>query len=142
MGTSEEESRMEAGSAGGEAHRDVREATLALLEKQKQRAADAVRGVADAFRGATQSLQGDTKIAGYVAEAADRLDALSAGVREASVAELVAEVETVARRSPGLFVLGAAALGFVVGRLVSSAGASGRRIEARRPVRDERSEAA
>lgn len=137
------DSRTDSRATEGGGVRDVREAGLALIERQKQRAADAVHGIAESVRSATRSIrQDDVPLAGYITEAADRLDALSVELRERRIAELVGNLETVARQRPALFAFGAVALGVVVGRLVTAAASAARASEDGPPTAGPRSAAA
>ena len=96
-------------------------AVVALLDEQKERAAARVATVGEAMRRAGQSL--DTPetptLARYTLDAAVRIDVLSASIRERSWEHLASDTAALARRRPTLFIAGAAALGFLIGRLIS-----------------------
>ncbi len=98
-------------------------AALSLVDEQKARAAAQVGGVAAAVRAAARSLEGSQSsvAAGYAHCAAREIEAFAATIRERHWAELAADVENVARRQPALFVAGAVAVGFLVGRFLSAA---------------------
>jgi ElaB/YqjD/DUF883 family membrane-anchored ribosome-binding protein len=98
----------------------ARSAAESLLEEQKRQIADRVSGVARALRSAAQPLDESQShvIARYLEEAAAQVDHLSRTMRERHWGELVSDTEDFARRQPIWFVLGAAATGFVVGRLL------------------------
>jgi ElaB/YqjD/DUF883 family membrane-anchored ribosome-binding protein len=92
-----------------------------ILEDQKQRTAERVSGMAEAVRSAAQSLDRSENraIARYADQAADRIEDLSGLIRERQWSEIVADTEDLARRQPTLFALGAAAIGFLAGRLLA-----------------------
>jgi ElaB/YqjD/DUF883 family membrane-anchored ribosome-binding protein len=98
----------------------ARSAAESLLEEQKQQVAEKVSGIAEALRSAADPLgrSQNRMIARYIAEAADQVGGFSRKLRERRWNELVAETEDFARRQPTLFVLGAVATGFLVGRLL------------------------
>ena len=98
----------------------ARSAAESLLEEQKRQIADRVSGMAKALRNAAQPLDESQNrvIARYLEEGAAQVESLSRNMRERRWSELVADTEDFARRRPTLFVLGAVATGFVVGRLL------------------------
>jgi ElaB/YqjD/DUF883 family membrane-anchored ribosome-binding protein len=101
----------------------ARSAAESLLEEQKRQVAARVSGIAEALRSAAHSLDAsqNTIIARYVDRAAGQVEGISRTVRDRRWDEIAAETEAFARRQPALFVLGAAAAGFLVGRLVWAA---------------------
>jgi ElaB/YqjD/DUF883 family membrane-anchored ribosome-binding protein len=98
----------------------ARSAAESLLEEQKRQIADRISGVAKALRSAAQPLEESENrvIARYLEEGAMQVESFSRNMRERRWSELVADTEDFARRQPTLFVLGAVATGFVVGRLL------------------------
>jgi len=98
----------------------ARSAAESLREEQKRQIADRISGVAKALRSAAQPLDESESrvIARYLEEGATQVESLSRNMRERGWSELVADTEAFARRQPTLFVLGAVATGFVVGRLL------------------------
>ena len=98
----------------------ARSAAESLLEEQKRQIADRISGVAKVLRSAAQPLDESQSrvIARYLEEGAMQVESLSRNMRERSWSELVADTEAFARRQPTVFVLGAVATGFVVGRLL------------------------
>jgi hypothetical protein len=99
----------------------ARSAAETILEDQKQRTAERVSGMAEAVRCAAQSLDRpeNRAIARYADQVADRIEDLSGLIRERPWSEIVADTEDLARRQPTLFALGAAAMGFLAGRLLA-----------------------
>jgi ElaB/YqjD/DUF883 family membrane-anchored ribosome-binding protein len=98
----------------------TRSAAESLLEEQKRQIADRISGIAEALRSAAQPLDESQNrvIARYLEEGAAQVESLSRNMHEKRWSELVADTEDFARRQPTLFVLGAVATGFVVGRLL------------------------
>jgi hypothetical protein len=101
----------------------ARSTAESLLEEQKRQIADRVHGFAEALEGAARSLHGSQNrmIARYVQDAGDQVKTFSRGLHARRWNELVAETEDFARRQPTLFVLGAVAAGFLVGRILWTA---------------------
>ena len=109
----------------------IREAAAALIEEQKARIADSVRGVAEALQQAADRVVGEGVAAAQCASrAAGRIDAISARLRDRPVGELVAEAEDFARGHPVVFLLGAVLGGFALGRLVVASGSGAAPAEA------------
>src|SRR5262249_35316247 len=77
--------------------------------------------MAEAVRCAAQSLDRSENpaIARYADLAADRIEDFSGLIRERQWSEIVADTEDLARRQPTLFAFGAAAIGFLAGRLLA-----------------------
>jgi ElaB/YqjD/DUF883 family membrane-anchored ribosome-binding protein len=99
----------------------VREAAESLLQEQKDRAAEAVHGLADALRHTADTLERDEKVAvaRYADQAAAQIDRLSENLRARDFRDLLANLEGFARRQPSLFIAGAVAAGFVIGRILA-----------------------
>lgn len=106
----------------------ARSAAESLLQAQKQQVAEQVSGIAEALSSAFHPLHRSQNrmIARYIGEAADQVESFSRKMRERPWNELVAETEDLARRQPTLFVLGAVATGFLVGRLLWASAAAPR----------------
>jgi len=98
----------------------ARSAAESLLEEQKRQVADRLSGVGQALRSAVNSLEHsqNTLIARYLERAAGQVEDISRLVRDRRWNEIAAETEEFARRRPTLFVAGAVAVGFLVGRLL------------------------
>jgi len=102
----------------------ARLAAESMLEEQRQQVAQKVSGIAEALRNAANSLEQSQNraLAGYVDQAADQVASIYRTVRERHWSEIVADTEDFARRQPTLFVLGAVATGFLVGRFLWAGG--------------------
>jgi ElaB/YqjD/DUF883 family membrane-anchored ribosome-binding protein len=105
----------------------LREAAESLLHEQKERVAEAAHGFADVLRQAAHSFEREQKrmAASYVDQAATQIDRFSETVRRQSLQDMLASAEDIARRQPALFLTGAVAIGFVVGRMLSRSGDGG-----------------
>jgi hypothetical protein len=82
-----------------------------------------IKGVATALHDTARAFrheQGDT-LAGYVDDAAARVEVVADSVRQREWRDLLGEVDDVARRHPELVFLGAIASGFIFGRLLDDA---------------------
>ena len=101
----------------------ARSAAESLLEAQKRQVAERVSGIAEGLRNAVGPLDRsqNTIIARVAEQAADRVESFSRAVRDRRWNELVADTEDFARRQPTLFVLGAVAAGFIIGRFLWTA---------------------
>src|SRR6185437_2870984 len=118
----------QAAAAGTAAQRQVaqlgeqmRGAAESLVEEQKERMAAAVQGVADMLRRTADTLERENNAtaAHYAGRVAAQIDRFSSAVREREIGEMVASTEDFARRQPALFIAGAVAAGFVIGRLLA-----------------------
>jgi len=107
-------------------------ATTAIVEAKRLGAAKTVQGIADALHGAAASWAADSApLSALAADAAEHLDGLAIRLRDRRVAALIADAEALAQRRPGLFIAGAMALGFLLGRIVLTAGTIRRERETR-----------
>lgn len=99
----------------------MRDAAESLLHEQKDRMADAVHDLADALRRTAGTFEHEQKAtaARYAGQAADQIDRFSATMRDQQMRDLLAKAEGFARRQPVLFIAGAIAAGFVVGRILA-----------------------
>lgn len=100
-----------------------RSAALSIADEQRRQAAEQIAGLAGAARAAAQALGGGSNLrsARCAAQTADTIDRFADAVRQRRWNEIVADAESFARREPRLFTLGAAALGYIAGRMLLSA---------------------
>ncbi len=98
---------------------DVADEVKSQLSEQKSRLASTIREIGDELDQTAQSSQGT--VANIAGEAASRTRQLSSWIDTHEPRDVLAEVEDFARQRPVMFVLGAAALGFLVGRVTRSA---------------------
>jgi hypothetical protein len=106
----------------GQLFGDVRSAAEDMLEERKGRAAETVHGVAEALRRTASNLKGENEaIARYAEQAADTVDRFSETVRERRLGDMISDLDDFARRQPTVFLVGAVAAGFLVGRFMAAA---------------------
>jgi hypothetical protein len=100
------------------------------FDTRKSQAISRLDGVASALRQTSRELenQEDTTIAQYTDAAADQVERFSHYLDQRDFGQLVNEVKQLAHRQPEMFVAGALAAGFLVGRFFKSS---------RTPARDE-----
>jgi ElaB/YqjD/DUF883 family membrane-anchored ribosome-binding protein len=115
----------------GQVTEQAKQAATSRLESQKDRAVDGLVTLSQALRQTGQQLheQEQGAIGGYIDQAAERMERLTNHLRARDVPQLLNETEDLARRSPGLFVGAAMAIGFVGARFLMS---SDRRARAQR----------
>jgi hypothetical protein len=101
---------------------NVKQRASAQLDSQKGRATEGLSVVANAVRGTTTQLRNEQHdvIAQYIESAADRIDRLSATLRDKDVNELLSDLRDFARRQPALFVGGSFAVGLLAARFLKS----------------------
>ncbi len=101
---------------------EIRETAEEVLEQQRSRAAGAVQGVADTLRDTAGQLEQQRVgvLADYAERAAQEVEHWSRTVRNKSVAELTEDAAALVRQRPGLFLAGAAGLGFLLGRFLKA----------------------
>lgn len=99
----------------------TRSAAVKIMDDQKRRAAEQVKGIAEAVRCAAQSLERSENraIARYADRGADQIEDFSHLIGDRPWNEMLGATEDFARRRPMLFVLGAIAAGFLAARLLS-----------------------
>jgi hypothetical protein len=114
-----DEAKQKANETLGEAKQQA-ESTVAA---QKERAADRLSGVAGALRQTSQELQPQDNMVAQLADSlADQAERLANYLRERDLSDLFNDVRQVAQRQPELFVAGALATGFLLGRFLKSSG--------------------
>jgi hypothetical protein len=98
-------------------------AALSAVNQHKERHAQQASVLAEAARAAARSLERSQSpmAARYADRTSDQIDEFSRSVGESSWVDLLGDVEAIARRRPGLFVVGAVAAGFLAGRFLSVA---------------------
>lgn len=99
----------------------MRDAAQSVLNEQKDRVADVVHFLAEALRRTAHTLEREENaaVARYADQAAAQIDRFSETVRRRELPDLLAGTEDFARRQPSLFIAGAVATGFVIGRLLA-----------------------
>jgi len=117
VGETLDEAKQKANETLGEAKQQAE----SKFDEQKQRAADRISGVAGALHQTSKELQSqDDMIAQFADSFAEQADKLSTYLRERDLGDLFNDVRQVAQRQPELFVAGALAAGFLLGRFLKS----------------------
>ena len=129
-----EQAKQKAGQAKEETKElagQAKEQALSRAEQQKSRATDSLDHVAKALHQTGDNLREEDQgaVAGYVDDAAGRVESAAGYLRDRSPDELLHEAERFARRDPALFLGGAFVLGLLGARFLksSSPGSSRRR---------------
>src|SRR5215212_6895968 len=106
----------------------VGEATGSLREQagqQTERAASGLRSLSDQVRALAEGRPDDAGAAGdYARQAGEKLQQVAERLESGGIEGALSDLSGFARRRPGVFLLGAAAAGFAVGRLVRGAQAA------------------
>ena len=134
-GTAREEAA-QVGEELSEQARSLLEETRGQLQDQAQTQVERLSETLRRFGAQGQALaEGRPSQAGplpaYVRDAAGRLEQLADDVDTRGVEGLVDDLQSFARRRPGVFLLGAAAVGFGVGRLIRAKSSDGEEATAR-----------
>jgi ElaB/YqjD/DUF883 family membrane-anchored ribosome-binding protein len=88
----------------------------AKVEQGRQSAAGALDRAADALHRKADSIPGGQKASGVAHSAADKLHSTAHYIREHDFKDMLSNFEDVVRRRPGQALLGALAVGLLVGR--------------------------
>jgi hypothetical protein len=100
---------------------DLADRARDLAEDQKSHGAERLGGFARAVHSAATEIERDLpQAAGYIHEAADRLQRASSAVRNQSIEEIIAAIDDFARRQPVAFFGGSVLAGFVLSRFLKS----------------------
>ena len=106
----------------------VTEATGSLREQagqQTERAASGLRSLSDQVRALAEGRPDEAGPAGdYARQAGEKLQQVAERLESGGLEGALSDLQGFARRRPGVFLLGAAAAGFAVGRLVRGAQAA------------------
>jgi hypothetical protein len=99
----------------------VKERARKVAEQQKQAGADQIGGVARAIHGAAQEIEQEMPhAAGFVHDAAAKLEGAAASLRERSIDDLLRSLNNFARSQPVAFFGGAVLAGFALSRFLKS----------------------
>jgi len=101
---------------------DAKRQAVSEADARKGIVADRLQGVATALRDTSNKLQeqDEAVFADYASSAAEQVERFSGYLRDQSVGDLVNDVQSFARRQPELFLAGALAAGFMLGRFFKS----------------------
>ena len=99
----------------------IKDRARGIAEQQKQAGADQIGGVARAIYGAAHEIEEEMPhAAGFVHDAAARLEGAANSLRERSVDDLVRSLNNFARSQPATFFGGAVLAGFALSRFLKS----------------------
>ena len=93
--------------------------------EQQRRAAGGLRSLADEMRSMAEQGGQAGPVTELARQAADRVHGVAGWLEEREPGDLITEVRDYARRNPGTFLVGAAVLGVLAGRLTRSISAAG-----------------
>lgn len=129
-----EQSAEQVTSAAIEKVRQVREEAQSGIEHQREEIANRVRRVGGVLRSTGQTLGTDDPLSQQLFEAAgDRVERIAEYISSVTPGSLAGDVQSLARRQPGLFFGGSFILGLALGRFAKSSAAgaaSGRALAA------------
>ncbi|MFG1882219.1 hypothetical protein [Micromonospora sp. NPDC049102] len=93
--------------------------------EQQRRAAGGLRSIADEMRSMAEQGGQAGPVSELTRQAADRVHGVAGWLEERQPGDLINEVRDYARRNPGTFLVGAAVLGVLAGRLTRGISAAG-----------------
>ncbi|MFC4144893.1 hypothetical protein ACFO0M_01380 [Micromonospora mangrovi] len=115
------EAKRQARNLYGEARNQV----TAQTSQQQQRAAGGLRSLAEEMRSMAQNSGQSGPVSELAHQAADRVHGVAGWLEQREPGDILNEVKTYARRNPGTFLVGAAVLGVLAGRLTKNIAAAG-----------------
>lgn len=99
----------------------ARSAVRNLANSQKGRVAERLGGVSQVLHETAKTIERQDATAGrYASQVADQFDRFTQNVKERPIEDLFGDVEEFARHQPLLFIGGAMAAGFLLGRMIKS----------------------
>jgi hypothetical protein len=103
---------------------EIRGRTASLISQQKNRAAEGIRKLARAITAMGQKLddQDQKRLSDITIRTAAKVDDLGRSLREKEMEQLIGGIRRLGKEHPVLLWSGAFALGFVLARLIFSAG--------------------
>jgi hypothetical protein len=116
VGEAKEQARQMVGRLRGQAGEQV--------HHQSRRAAQGIRQWADDLSSMSEGGKPDSPVSGVVQQVADGGRRVADYLEQHGLAGAVDEVQSFARRRPGAFLAGAAAMGFLIGRIAKASGGS------------------
>ncbi|SIR85211.1 hypothetical protein [Micromonospora avicenniae] len=104
---------------------EARTQLAAQAGEQQHRAAGGLRSLADEMRAMAEQGGQAGPVSELARQAADRVHGVAGWLESREPGDLITEVRDYARRSPGTFLVGAAVLGVLAGRLTRNLSAAG-----------------
>ncbi|MEU4383033.1 hypothetical protein [Micromonospora echinofusca] len=126
--TAKEQGREVVGEAKRQARNLYGEARSQLASQtgeQQRRAAGGLRSLADEMRSMADQGGQAGPVSEIARQAADRVHGVAGWLEQREPGDIIAEVRSYARRNPGTFLVGAAVLGVLAGRLTKNISAAG-----------------
>ncbi|MEH1100633.1 hypothetical protein [Micromonospora sp. CPCC 205561] len=127
-GTAKEQGKEVVGEAKRQARNLYGEARSQLASQtgdQQRRAASGLRSLADEMRSMAEQGGQSGPVSEIARQAADRVHGVAGWLEQREPGDIIAEVRDYARRNPGTFLVGAAVLGVLAGRLTKNISAAG-----------------
>jgi len=108
-------------SKGSQVLGEIQQIARSVMAAPKNLAAERLGGVAEMLRETAHQFHGRQEmVAGIAGTAAEQVQKFATTLRDSDIAELVSEVENLARRKPVVLFGGAVAFGFVLSRFWKS----------------------
>ncbi|WP_406041823.1 hypothetical protein OG799_00155 [Micromonospora sp. NBC_00898] len=126
--TAKEQGREVVGEAQRQARNlygEARTQVAAQTSQQQQRAAGGLRSLAEEMRSMAQNSGQAGPVTELAHQAADRVHGVAGWLEQREPGDILNEVKTYARRNPGTFLIGAAVLGVLAGRLTKNIATAG-----------------
>ncbi|MFG3423473.1 hypothetical protein [Micromonospora sp. NPDC048063] len=127
-GTAKEQGREVVGEATRQARNlygEARSQVASQAGEQQRRAAGGLRSLADEMRSMAEQGGQAGPVSEIARQAADRVHGVAGWLEQREPGDIIAEVRDYARRNPGTFLVGAAVLGVLAGRLTRNISAAG-----------------
>lgn len=101
----------------------LKEDSKQKIESSKRSAADQIDQVAQALNRAGEELnQSQPTLANYASQFASTVSTFANRLRDGNMDDLISDTRELARRNPGMFLLGGVALGFALSRFLKASG--------------------
>ena len=126
--TAKEQGREVVGEAKRQARNlygEARNTLTSQTSQQQQRAAGGLRSLAEEMRSMAQNSGQAGPVTELAHQAADRVHGVAGWLEQREPGDILNEVKNYARRNPGTFLVGAAVLGVLAGRLTKNISAAG-----------------
>lgn len=104
---------------------EARNTLTTQTSQQQQRAAGGLRSLAEEMRSMAQNSGQSGPVTELAHQAADRVHGVAGWLEQREPGDILNEVKNYARRNPGTFLVGAAVLGVLAGRLTKNISAAG-----------------
>jgi hypothetical protein len=107
-----------AGARAREGAAKLGQKAASAVDNGRSGAARGIHGTAESIRSASEYLPGGPSVRQFAGQAADTLDSTADYVRDTDATEMLEDLKEQARSNPLPFVVGALAVGFLVGRMM------------------------